>query len=572
MRMARVGILLDQAAMMRRHQFGINVFEAFAGEVLSHAGIPFQWIDHVSDVAEHQLDVLIVACMDENEDNAETIWSFAEQGGAVISYAGLKCLTARLGCRADRDMAAGYASALSAGDDSGMLRFLKAKPWVQQDGEQSNTTVQASGSLRKDEPAGREAGAALLQFSVGEGRIDRWAVNIPYTLVHFQQGTEPVLDDGIPATDGSGAVDEGILKADDRIALDWEYDRTTTETSAPYFKEPYADLWKEAMIEHLLKLVLEQGLTLPFVSYWPDGISYIATISHDSDLNIDESAEATLDTLHDCRIQSTWCMIEPGYSPYIYDKVKQAGHELAFHYNALEANDGKWDEAEFDRQFAWLQQAIGADRVTSNKNHYTIFQGWSELFDWCEKHGIEVDQTRGPSKRGNIGFLFGTCHPYFPVAWFDQGNRSYNVLEISFLTQDLDHIHLADSSVVEPFLEQVMRVEGVAHFLFHQVHILNQEPVNKAIRKVVAEARKRGFTFWTSKQINDWERARRKVRITGIEANAEARVEHGTELKDAVVWIPVQEGAANREIVNRFGVPCVRQVLGAARATIPSLS
>ncbi|MFD0960958.1 hypothetical protein [Paenibacillus chungangensis] len=572
MRMARVGILLDQAAKMRRHRYGFNVFEAFAGEVLSHAGIPFQWIDHVSDVTERQLDVLIVACMDEHEDNAETIWSFAEQGGAVISYAGLKCLTSRLGCRAERDITVGYASASLQEEERSLLRFLKARPWLQQDGEQNNAVVQASGSLRKDEPAGREAGAALLQFSIGKGRIDRWAVNIPYTLVHFQQGTEPVLDDGIPATDGSGAVDEGILKADDRIALDWEYDRTTTETSAPYFKEPYADLWKEVMIEHLLKLVLEQGLTLPFISYWPDGISSVATISHDSDLNIDESAEATLDTLRDCGIQSTWCMIEPGYSPYIYDKVKQAGHELAFHYNALEANDGKWDEAEFDRQFAWLKQAIGADRVTSNKNHYTIFQGWSELFDWCEHHGIEVDQTRGPSKRGNIGFLFGTCHPYFPIAWFDQGNRSYNVLEISFLTQDLDHHLLADSSVVEPFLEQVMRVEGVAHFLFHQVHILNQEPVNKAIRKVVAEARERGFTFWTSQQINDWERARRKVCITGIDANAEARVKHGTELKDAVVWIPVQEGAANREIVNRFGVPCVKQVLGAPRTTIPSLS
>ena len=134
----------------------------------------------------------------------------------------------------------------------------------------------------------------------------------------------------------------------------------------------------------------------------------------------------------------------------------------------------------------------------------------------------------------------------------------YDVLEVGFLTQDLDHEMLADSSVIVPILEQVSRVRGVAHFLFHPIHILQQEPVNRAIRKVVAEGRKRGFAFWTCKEINDWERARRKLRINALDAEGrpvfEGQIEHGR----AVAWVPVAEAGTDTEM--RFGVPCRKTV------------
>jgi hypothetical protein len=160
--------------------------------------------------------------------------------------------------------------------------------------------------------------AARQHFKIGEGSLERWSVDIIGTIVGMQQGTRPVLADGVPAPDGTAQLNEGILKADDQAEMDWEWDRRHTETDAPYFAYPYADFWRELLIGHLLRTAVNKGLTLPFVGYWPEGVKHVAMISHDSDGNKDEHAFATLDLLEECRIHSTWCMLEPGYIPFVH--------------------------------------------------------------------------------------------------------------------------------------------------------------------------------------------------------------------------------------------------------------
>jgi len=288
----------------------------------------------------------------------------------------------------------------------------------------------------------------------------------------------------------------------------------------------------------------------------------VASISHDSDGNQDEAAISTLKLLKECQVFSTWCMLEPGYSPQVYDQIKEDGHELAFHYNALETQNGKWGEEEFARQLAWLKRSADITEVTSNKNHYTRFEGWGELFQWCEKNGVGIDQTRGASKGGNVGFLFGTCHAFFPIAWSDEHNRMYNVLENGFLTQDMGiGAPWADSSIIVPFLKQVRRVEGNAHFLFHQTHIHSKPSVVEDFHKVIDTAREMGFTFWTSSQINAWERARRELRIEGMDEKGKVQLKNDIELRNAVVWVPIPNQANGEAPIEvKFGIPCMKQV------------
>jgi len=562
-RMAKVGIWLDAASAEQRWRYGQNVFGLYAEEVLGHAGVPFRRLSSAESLQSYAPDLLLIAQSGESDAALDALMAYAEQGGTLIAYGGLNRMAGRLGCREFACREAAYAELPSEGTaaDGTRLRALSLRPWIALAASQE---LRAFGALRKSAPEGEPFAPAYFEFRVGHGKIIRWNVNIPETIVHMQQGSAPVVEDGIPAADGSGNLDEGILKADDRCELDWHLDRSVTETGMPYFAKPYADMWREALIGQVLREAAARGLTLPFIDYWPQGVGQIATISHDSDFNIEESAEATLNLLKECGIRSTWCMIEPGYQAPMYERIERDGHELAFHYNALDKEDGVWSREEFERQLAFIRTSTKS-AIRTNKNHYTRFEGWGELFEWCEANGITADQTRGPSKKGNVGFLFGTCHPYHPIAWADARNRIYNVLEIGFLTQDLEHPSLADVSIIAPFLAEAKRVRGIAHFLFHQLHILQQPKVADAFRQVVRQAKAQGFTFWTSEEIVRWEKARRAADLNINDAGEAV----GENIPDgAVVWAPAIGGEAHgTETKTLFGVPCRKLVLNCGLST-----
>lgn len=554
MKMARIGVYIDDGATERMQRHGANAFQLYIEELLAHAGIPYTRFGSADQIVNADYDV-IVASVTGGAAAEEKLYGFAERGGIVVSFAGLPYLAAKLGCKQLAEVPVGYGLPQEGPWAGRALRLFRGRPWSAQEAA-ADAVCRMDGAVHAGRPDGDSAGPLLHTFRVGTGVVLRWAADIPSVIVRLQQGELPVFEDGIPAPDGTGAVDEGILKADDQCQLDWETDRVLSEDGEPYYGHPYADYWRETMLHCLLAEAAEAGLAVPFVDYWPEGVEAVAMISHDSDHNIDETAESTLDALAEAGVRSTWCMIEPGYSASLYPKIKEAGHELALHYNALDSQGGLWSEAEFHRQCAWFQSATGLPRAVSNKNHYTRTEGWGELFRWCEAAGIESDQTRGPSKRGNVGFPFAASHPYFPIAWSDEKNRLYNVLEIGFLTQDLTHPMMTGLSVLDPFLSRVMEVRGVAHFLYHQVHIHERAAVRQALLDTVREARQRGFVFWTGAEINEWVRARRKRRIAGLAADGRLLVEG--EALPIAAYRPLLAGETADATVVRFGLPCVR--------------
>lgn len=564
MEVAKAGLLIDRTSAERRWTHGIDVFEQYYAEVLSQAGIPFVYLEDAASLSASGLDILIVGLEPDDDFALSPVWRFAEAGGTVISCGGLLSWAKRLGCTPGRSVGPGYAEVGAERIALGKLRYLRASPWTID--EEANGRIKAAGALHELRPDGGRIGPYMLQFAIGQGFVVRVAVRIAETIVGLQQGGSPVFRDGVPAPDGTGDLQDGILKADDVIEMDWDLDRSVTETGNPYFSTPYADLWREAFVAVLLQASTAlKGRTLPFLDEWPDGIAQVAMISHDSDANEDAAAETTLDVLKEAQVRSTWCMIEPGYSSAVYEQVIRDGHELALHYNAMASDNRPWSGDEFRRQAEWFRKATGLTDIHSNKNHVTRFEGWGDLFEWCEANGVSSDQTRGPSKKGNTGFLFGTCHPYYPISRWNRRNRLYGVLEIGFLTQDMDHGKWADSSVIVPFLTQVRRVRGVAQFLFHQYHLHRLAEVRAAFHSCVEMAREMGFSFWTGRQIVQWTRARRNAELAGLDPSLNPRLRGLEPGYDYTVWIPIPAVGEplDEPAETRYGVACVRRVVRA---------
>lgn len=121
--------------------------------------------------------------------------------------------------------------------------------------------------------------------------------------------------------------------------------------------------------------------------------------------------------------------------------------------------------------------------------------------------GIQIDQTKAVSKTGEVAFNFGTCHPYFPVKFTGE---KLDCLELC--THIWDLIAFAPPEIIPHLLASVKRHHGILHQLFHPYHTMRPE-IGKSLIWSANLAREHGFEWWTARQINDWERARRTVRV-----------------------------------------------------------
>ena len=485
-------------------------------EILRHAGLFFE------QRSPSQLDSLVERCcailllagnLPLTPEQCKLLAALVEQGNSLIGMGGTSGLDEVFGISGTSPLAEGWMKvtagdhAVTAGLRSSLHVFggCAAKP------ASATSLADAEWGVQ---PAVK--GSAILENRFGQGRAILLAPDLIFSIVHMQQGV-PVLQDGKPAPDESARVDEGILKAEDGLVLDWQRDRSAMQPDGgPVFLEPITDELREIILRSIFHAAQQQGVALPMLWYWPQGLKAVGHISHDSDGNDPKKAEAMLEAMNRCKIKSTWCILYPGgYPRPFYDALKAQGFEIALHYDAhTGGQQTSWSKENFMMQHQWLLQEAGLEQIESNKNHYTRWESRLDFFRWCEEAGIHSDQTRGPSKKGTIGFPLGGSQPYFPLDDQADPPRFLDVLEVNMLTQDL--VVVCPREYGRQLLDSALRHHGVAHFLFHPAHIL-KPGVADALGDLVDYGRSQGLEWWTSEQIYRWEKLRR-----GVEARFDA--------------------------------------------------
>lgn len=517
-----IDLVLDNAPQSR-----------YVEEILAHAGLAWRRLDAASLVPPRTLSPVLLLAGDRTLDRetVEAVTLHVRGGGAVIVTGGTWGLDRLLGATSS-GVAVGHLDA--AGSDHPVIGDLEASLHVP---DAIALRVTSGTSIaRIIDPATRAVAAdGIVVNHAGAGVTVTIAANIPASVLQIQLG-RPIHEDGRPAPDGTAAIDDGDLKTDDGVVLSWEHDRHRSvlaepvpecpgkdpgfpDGDTPWFAVPVADELRALLLRAIHWAAASTGHPLAALTAWPRGRQAVGMISHDSDHNVDLGARVTLDLLARAGIRSTWCHIwSPNYSEHYHAStfrlVKDAGHEIGLHYNARPQEGCAWSRDQLAAQSAIVRAEAGVDGFVSNKNHYLRWEGRVEFFHWLADEGIAVDQSKGPSKKGNVGYPHGSSLPWFPL---DPATGEFiDVVEIPLQFQDLWLTTPAYMS--RTTIEAAIRHHGVAHFLFHQAHLHTKPDVARAFANVIAEGSDAGLEWWTSAEINAWERLRRTVQVRTVPA------------------------------------------------------
>lgn len=512
--------------------------DRYALEVLSHAGVPFR---PVASQAIHPdrtpLCLMVGRKLLSAEERAKLCW-FVQQGGCLIAVGAANGLENLLGVVPIGEFSEGWLRFQSMNPSPLTMRFL---PPIGE-GLQSSLHVFGGARIHAREEAtplgqivdrnGDVLGDAVAVRQVGQGLTIFIAPDLVRSIVHIQQGIA-VTKDGVPAPDGSAPIDDGILKAEDGHVLDWERDRTVWgrraggegqgngERQWVFFGQPIADELRILLLQAIFFAAQRKKLPLPMIWFWQDDAPAIGLISHDTDGNDPEVGWELLRFVQSLGIVTTWCVIYPGgYPQSLYRAILDANCEIALHFDAFTGSPlTTWSKRNLWVQWQWLRDATGIAPV-SNKNHYTRWEGRLEFFRWCEEFGIQAEQSKGPSKRGTVGFLFGGSHPWRPIDDERGRPRFLSVIAINLLSQDMVsddtptegffHPAIVPTGLGEWLLRQTVRVGGVAHFLFHPAHICRQG-TKAALERLVSLGHELGIRWQTSQQIVEWLNRRRAL-------------------------------------------------------------
>ncbi|MCY4436706.1 MAG: hypothetical protein OXE05_05160 [Chloroflexi bacterium] len=529
---------------------------AYILEILAHAGIPFVRVDAATlPEALATLKVLILPHHEVTTPEMGRLYGFVTAGGALIGLGGTSGLDDLFGVRTQAGTREAYLKVTQG--DHPLVRDLHSSLHVW-----DAATARAAGAgvlANLCDGEGNRIGVGVSAYRLQRGLSIFSAADLPWCVLHMLQG-KPVRQDGLPAPDGTANIDEGILKCDDGIVLNWETDRSPG-TEVPFFLEAVGDELRAILLRSIFLGAQFTNTALPLLWYWPGEIEAVAHLSHDSDNNVLDRAFQLLENTRALGVHSTWCIQYPGYTPELYAAVAEYGSEICLHFDALSGREpNRWDYGDLVFQWEFLRREAGLDTITTNKNHYTRWEGSLEFFHWLEKVGIASDQTKGPSKDGNTGHLYGSTHPWFPMD--SDSGHFYDVLEVNFLTQDIvqpvGHPDApvdayAPYSIAEPLVDRVQKHYGVAHYLFHPHHCL-RPGVPAAMAQVVAYARQQGLPWWTSEEINAWERSRRTLSFGEVESSGFS-VHVGAPLEDATLLL-LETGSERRAIsVDRRPMP-----------------
>jgi hypothetical protein len=529
----------------------------YAKEILQHTGLLFQSVptEELAAVCGRS-EILIISGPPTDEDAVELLGQFVAAGRTLIVIGSVGPLGPLLGVKPEEsapDLGEGYLVPTGdhplTGADTFPIHFFSG-----QTAQAVEATTVAAVWDRHGRPTGR-TGISVYHGSGGTAIFIAPAIGA--TAVRIRQGCY-VDTDGVSAPDGSADLADGVLRSEDGAVLDWHLDRSGgTEEEAPAFLHPPVDRLAAAVVRAAVYAAKRAGLALALMWYYPRNEPAAGIVSFYTDGTDPQNAVNILHQANLVGLRGTWCVSHPGYTPDMYRVLRKRGHEVAIQFEA--PGPGSWEKERLKVQGTQICRTAGMREAASVLAGEGRWEGRNVFYEWCAELNYRAEIGRGPSKAGNVGFPFGTCHPFRPMR---PDGTCYSAVSIPFIARDPGLT--CSSARCLALVEAVASHYGVAHFNFGTQGFERPE-VSAAFRNIVAHGRANGIDWMTAEEAASFERARRTVKAEFGTDNEELMMtlKAEAEMGEATLLIsgePLTSAAINGRAVpphpvERYGFP-----------------
>lgn len=343
-------------------------------------------------------------------------------------------------------------------------------------------------------------GVGLSVAGIGKGKVWYLAPHVGQTIAQMVFGRSVEVD-AIGPVDGSARLDDGVLRAEDGINLDYLDDRSHTAGGEPYFAYAHADVIRELFSRALMSAAQETGRPFFAIGQWPFGLETVAMLSIDCDTNDEERFAEVARLVANIGGRPVWMVEVPGYSQETYRRMRGSLQEAGLLYSA---DKGKWDTEGLRLQHTSLARNASFREIAAVRPKNGGWYGHLATYRMAESAGIRTVISKGGRQLGTSGLSFGSCRPSRPVV-------AGKVLDVFELPYSIFLPKFPDEAV-ETLLETVSALGGCLH-ISSDLTELEAHECQASLQRIVMLARQANLRFLLPSEVSRHLRQRSDARI-----------------------------------------------------------
>ncbi len=471
-----------------------DCYAAWFREVLDHAGLPYREIEHIGLEDLNEFDVLLLAGEGElNASQRKSLTGWIDGGGSLVVCGSTWSL----------DDVLGVSKSERPPFSRGWIDPPTTKDRLWPEGARKTLFY---GGCRVE----AQAAAVVAWTEDGSPAITRnkkctfVAPHVGKTLALMHLGRS-VESDAIGPGDGSVALEDGVLRAEDGTNLSYNEHREVPEgCDVPIFAHAHADAVREMWVRAVYEALEGCGKPAFATWHWPEDAESVASVSVDCDNSEQEDIQRLCKIMANYGMRATWLVPAPGLPADIYRQLRRWGHTSGL---LFKPDTGDAPAEVMKLQHMHISRGSGSKSVSCVRSEDGQWRGLTGFYEEAEKTGARLSVSKGGVQPGSAGFLFGSCHMHFPVT---RNGRRFKVAELPYSVCQPGIV--TEARAVQPLIEEAVRRHGCLHMSLKLSRAEVQELYLQDALMLIRQARMRQFS---PERLYEYERDRRALRIVG---------------------------------------------------------